>query len=196
MKRTILNSASAPAKITREERAARCFQLRKAGYDYDTIATMIEDEWTERGIFHELPASWGKRYAHSDVTVIMQRNRDTIQDTILEILELEVARLDQLLASVWERATGGHLESIDRVLKIMDRRARLLGLDKTVEQDWRTEIIALLRTGQVTLEDVRKELGDELAASIIEYASEKADVGGAVKGAIEVKLGSSGSEGL
>ena len=196
MKLTTLNSDSAPAVISREERAARCFELRKAGLNYSQIAERIEDEWGERGIAHQLPSSWGKRYAHADVTVMMQRNRETIQDTILEVLELEIERLDQMMAAIWDRAINGHLESIDRILKIMDRRSRLLGLDKNVEQDWRSEIVTLLQTGQITLEQVRKELGDELAATIVEYASVASNDSGAPKGTIKIELGSSSSDEL
>ena len=122
---------------------------------------------------------------------MLSEHRDTITETLIEVAEIELARLDDLLGAVWEKAKAGSLESIDRALKIMDRRARMLGLDKEIAPDWRVEIVHLLRAGQVTMEDVRKELGDELAATIIEFASQDSNVGRTPKGAIEIELSAS-----
>ena len=41
---------------------------------------------------------------------------------------VELARLDALQLALWPRVTRGHLRSVDGVLAIMKRRARLLGL--------------------------------------------------------------------
>lgn len=41
----------------------------------------------------------------------------------------ESARLDKLQAAVWDRALDGYLYAVDRAVKIIDRRAKLLGLD-------------------------------------------------------------------
>ena len=46
-----------------------------------------------------------------------------------ELLALELSRLDGLLAKVYPMAAQGDLQAVDRVLKICERRARLLGLD-------------------------------------------------------------------
>ena len=37
--------------------------------------------------------------------------------------------MDALQHAVWDKALDGDLSAMDRVIKIMDRRARLLGLD-------------------------------------------------------------------
>lgn len=41
----------------------------------------------------------------------------------------ELARLDVMQAALWPDVTKGKQGAIDRVLRIMERRARLLGLD-------------------------------------------------------------------
>jgi hypothetical protein len=41
----------------------------------------------------------------------------------------ELARLDELTTGLYERALAGDVSSIDRVLAVMLRRSRLLGLD-------------------------------------------------------------------
>lgn len=173
MKLTTGNSETNPTAMRQIERAARAFQLRKSGLDYQDIADRILQEWTDEGRQDELPASWGKRYAHKDVIRTLEEYRSEISESLTEVLELEVSRLDALLAAVWEKAVAGKYEAIDRVLKIMDRRARHLGLDKASEEhDWRSEIVNLLRQGKITMLQVRQELGDELAQQLIEYVGE------------------------
>lgn len=49
------------------------------------------------------------------------------------IIDLELAKLDALEKRAWEHITDGELSAIDRVLRSMERRAKLLGLDKTGE---------------------------------------------------------------
>lgn len=58
-----------------------------------------------------------------------KRYHDQLAADTRQILSLEVARLDRLLVGIWSDASKGHLGAIDRVLKIMERRAAMLGLD-------------------------------------------------------------------
>ena len=57
-----------------------------------------------------------------------------------ELREIELDRLDRLQRGVWAAAASGDVQAINTVLRIMDRRARYLGLDAplvahlTVEQ--------------------------------------------------------------
>lgn len=50
-----------------------------------------------------------------------------------ELRQLELLRLDQLQAAHYKAAMGGDATAISRVLSIMDRRAKLLGLDAGAE---------------------------------------------------------------
>ena len=68
----------------------------------------------------------GRCGAHKSVTAAL---RKTLQEPADELRTLEAERLDRLMLATWQAATGGELDAIDRVLKIMARRARLLGLD-------------------------------------------------------------------
>jgi hypothetical protein len=45
------------------------------------------------------------------------------------LIVLELMRLERLHAAVWPQAIRGDVNAVDRVLRIMERRARLLGLD-------------------------------------------------------------------
>jgi hypothetical protein len=60
-----------------------------------------------------------------------------------DVQRLEIARLDAMLAGIWDKARGGNVAAIDRVLGIMQRRAKLLGLDLADKQP--------AATGNVTL---------------------------------------------
>lgn len=53
----------------------------------------------------------------------------TLQQPAAELRELELDRLDRLQVRVWGKAIEGNVGAIDRVPRIMERRARLLGLD-------------------------------------------------------------------
>ena len=56
-----------------------------------------------------------------------------------EIRKLHVARLETLLEAVWDAACRGELQAIDRVLRILDRQAKLLGLDLSPQPDEQPE---------------------------------------------------------
>lgn len=101
------------AKAT--EGRAKALELRKAGYQYKDIADALGvsistvGRWVQEGM-----DQWKKqavKYAE-------------------DIVLMEEKRLDRMLAGVWSRAKAGDDAAVDRVIKIMDRRAKLLGLDK------------------------------------------------------------------
>ncbi len=50
-------------------------------------------------------------------------------ETAAEYRKLHVARLEALLAGIWNLAREGKLGAVDRVLNLLKREARLLGLD-------------------------------------------------------------------
>jgi hypothetical protein len=59
----------------------------------------------------------------------IERRVKEISEGAEEVLNLELQRLDTMLLAVWPKAASGDSGAIDRVLKLMDRRARYLGLD-------------------------------------------------------------------
>ena len=50
-----------------------------------------------------------------------------------EYRQLELERLDALQAAIWDQAVSGNLWAIDRCMAIMERRTKLLGLDKPLQ---------------------------------------------------------------
>lgn len=60
--------------------------------------------------------------------IVQQALRQREAQDLEQVLELELERLDALQASVWEGALKGDVNAAGVVLKVMDRRCRLLGL--------------------------------------------------------------------
>lgn len=103
-----------PTQATPNQRASMAFELRKAGVPYDQIATKLG---------YQSPRS-----AESAVARVLE-GKYTSQD-VEKVVAMELARLDALQAVAWRRAKEGDLRAIDRILKIMERRAQYLGLDR------------------------------------------------------------------
>jgi len=99
-------------RLTAIEKQRQALVLRKAGASYEAIAEQL--------------GYGGKSGVHNAVQSAMRR---TLQAPADELRALELGRLDDLLKGVWGAACAGNVAAIDRVLKIMARRAALLGLD-------------------------------------------------------------------
>ncbi len=88
--------------------------------------------------FHEiarkLPDVGFRRVSVSRIFAIVTNNlRSCHEQPARELRQLELLRLDQLQAAHYKAAMGGDAAAIARVLSIMDRRAKLLGLDGAAE---------------------------------------------------------------
>jgi hypothetical protein len=59
-------------------------------------------------------------------------------------------------------------------LKTLAKYHSLL-IDRVKVEDWRTDIIALLKEGEITPEQVRHELGNELAQEVFAAAEIRVD---------------------
>jgi len=67
---------------------------------------------------------------------------------------LELDRLDALQRAVWDKAIDGNLNALDRVLAIMSRRSKLLGLDAPQRREHSLEYFT---SDQITAEVKRLE---------------------------------------
>jgi hypothetical protein len=61
--------------------------------------------------------------------------RSTQSAGVNELREQELDRLDRLQRNVWAQALNGDLQAVQVALRIIDRRAKLLGLDTPVRQE-------------------------------------------------------------
>lgn len=144
------------------ERRAKAFELRKRGYSYAQIAAA-----------HAVSVS----VAWSDVKAVYDQLLPI--EEVEEMRRMELARLDVLSTRIEEQVHAGNLFAIDRALKIMERRARLAGLDAPVRSEVKVEA--------VTRDDIEREL----AAFMAGHDSGRAD---GVREASGRDAGKAGSE--
>lgn len=110
-----------PDEIPDAPRAVMAFELRKAGATYELIAEKLG---------YASPNS-----ARNAILNRIQRYYKANEEEVSEIVGLELARLDQLQLICWQEAKDHNLSAVDRILKIMERRAKLLGLDQEPSQE-------------------------------------------------------------
>jgi hypothetical protein len=101
------------AEIDARKRDVRVFELRIQGNTFDQIAGEVG---------YSGPSGAWQAY--------QRIKSECIYESMDESRQLELMRLDDLQVAVWDRAINGELPAAHCVLKIMDRRAKLLGLDK------------------------------------------------------------------
>ena len=102
-----------PSAMPKGMRAQLAFELRRAGASYELIAEKLR-----------YASAAG---AESSIRAVL--NRKYKPEAVEEVVSMELARLDALQLIAWRRAKEGDLSALDRILKIMERRAKYLGLD-------------------------------------------------------------------
>jgi hypothetical protein len=112
-------SASKARRAVTAKRRTDAITLRLAGMDWTSIADRLG--YSDRGA------------ACKDVTRALEANIVEQRVSAEELREVELLRLDRLQAAVWGAAVQGDLRAIETCLKILDRRAKLLGLDSAIK---------------------------------------------------------------
>ncbi|MCX4601202.1 hypothetical protein OG402_11955 [Streptomyces anulatus] len=147
--------------LTTAERDAEAARLRSLGWTYPRIAA-------ELGFNHRADA-WN---------AVQRVLKDTVREAGEELRTLELERLDALYVAASEVLEREHvtvsngrvvdlhgsplpddgpvLAAIDRLLKIQERRARLLGLDAPTKQN-----ISISPERAAALEQLVEELGEQ-----------------------------------
>ena len=110
-------------------RRARAVELALDGKSYDFIAREI-------GV-----SSRGNAWR-----TVQKALNDRVVAGVDELRELECDRLDALQVAAWAKVEQGDLKAIETVLRIMDRRARLLGLYPTKTKT-QPEYVSIVRPG-------------------------------------------------
>lgn len=113
-------------------RRAFVLDLRKTGMTYRKIVEQVVAEFPPE----DLPKEYDSRQAWKDVMRELRRLNEERTESATEVRRLELERLDALTLGLWERAVGGDdkeadEKAVDRILKIMHRRAAFQGLDAT-----------------------------------------------------------------
>ncbi len=115
-------SLTSKGRIEAKQKATQAVELRKGGATYQSIADVLG--------YNSPQAAW---------EAVTRTLMETMREPADELRKLEVDRLDSLFLTVYPMAKQGILSAVDRCLRIMERRARLLGLDAPMIFDWRRE---------------------------------------------------------
>ena len=108
--------ANLDREIEALDKTSRALELRKGGATYASIASELG--YTSAG------------GAHNAVSRALKK---TLKEPANEVRILELERLDALLGAMWPHKNRP--EMLDRILKIMERRAKLLGLDAPTKSE-------------------------------------------------------------
>jgi hypothetical protein len=98
-------------RIKALDRHLQALELRKAGATYQAIAEQL-------GYAHA-------RGAHKAVASALKA---TLREVADDVRELEIQRLDAALLAIWRRVQAGDYAAIDRLLGIINSRAKLTGI--------------------------------------------------------------------
>ena len=107
---------TAADKIERERRTAAIMQMRVEGHSLRAIGEAQHPPVSGVAIFK----------------TIRKAIERMVDEAVEEARRIESLRLDEMTAVVYPAASAGDLVAIDRLLDIMRRRTRLLGLDMPV----------------------------------------------------------------
>ena len=106
---------TSPSTLRARETRAKAVALRRAGVSFADIASQL-------GI--------SKSAAHKTVSKALAELHAELTEQAHLLQAQEADRLDYAQARLAPQIAAGHLGAIDRLLRIMERRARLLGLDE------------------------------------------------------------------
>ncbi len=99
-----------PVKATDRKRQA--LELRRAGFGFVAIAEKL-----------------GYRSVSGAYGAVMRGLKETLREPADDLRKMELERLDRAQVAIWQAVQRGNTAAIDRLIRIMERRAKLLGLD-------------------------------------------------------------------
>lgn len=109
-----VTSATSRRHVSAAQTAVKVLELRLKGLSFAKIG---------------LQTGISKQRAHQCVQEFLEESSEELKAMGEKIKIMELARLEHLQVGLWPRASRGDPRSIDTMLRIMERRAKLLGLD-------------------------------------------------------------------
>ena len=105
-------------KLAALEKRKQALQLAIAGVDYQTIADRVGYN--------------SRQAAHAAVKSALV---ETLRPPSDELRQMQLTRLDEMIKYLWSQVSKGNYNAVDRIIKIEERRAKLLGLDAPTKTD-------------------------------------------------------------
>jgi hypothetical protein len=109
-------------KILRMERRSRVLELRKKGYSFRAIA----DEICQDSRFNQ--PRYSEKTARDDCGYVLKGLLENTRSEASQLRQLELERVNFAISNLAAQVEQGSLPAIDRWLKAIDLRSKLLGL--------------------------------------------------------------------
>lgn len=99
-----------------------------------------------------------KQSAHAAVTRAMKRSKQKTGESMEQLRQIELHRLDALTMAMWPKAQKGDTRAVLAIEKLMKRRAMMMGLDAPKQSEHTIggdlEVVApqMMNFGKVTIE--------------------------------------------
>lgn len=111
-------------KLKARELEKQALRLRLAGATYQAIGDAL-------GV--------SQAAAYKAIRRVLEKTVQQSTESADELRQVEITRLDMLYLKMSPLADSGSMGAVDRCLRIMERRARLLGLDAPAKTDITTD---------------------------------------------------------
>jgi len=112
------------------------------------VAALIVAAITQRKMAETLKVSLGT--VNKDIAALMKEWREQRVDDIEQAKLVDLQRIDAMIRAVWPRATSvgsPSLEAMDRLMKLIEMRMRILGYDSTPQ-------LATIQVAPITIVEV------------------------------------------
>ncbi len=136
-------SNNSPRRLVARERQLQALELRKEGFTYDAIAKKLN--------YNSYQA------ASAAIEAALKR---VLQRPAEEVRKIELERLDMMLRALLPKIRIADWQAINTALRIMDRRAKYLGLDAPVVIEGVIEHIDKRDLSKVPQEDLDRVLAE------------------------------------
>lgn len=154
-------------KVQWAERRALVVSLRVQGGSLRDIAAQLRGLPEEDRLRLGISDSYCDVHVYRDLAAELKRVNEQAAEGIEEIKRLELERLDALLASWWPRATE-NLDPVafDKVMSLLDRRSRYLGLDAATKVDQTVTQVAMTLADWQTQQKQRAQAAQDVEAMV------------------------------
>jgi hypothetical protein len=118
-------SATSPRRIVAREREQRALALRREGLTMAGIAAAL---------------GMSRAGAHRAVVRALDATKREIAEEADALRALQLERIEAGIRALWPAYVRGELGAVDRMVRLLDRQARLCGLDLRPPDHPRTEV--------------------------------------------------------
>lgn len=110
-------------------------QLYNCGLSYRTVAERISFMYDPSGA-QKVSHMWVKRVVDRTLRALQAQQQHTVEEWRMR----ELAKLDAYAEAIARKVDSGDTKAIDTAIKLMDRRAKYLGLDAPVRAEVDTTV--------------------------------------------------------